>query len=157
MAASKSTLRCFILNKRKLEWLLQSTNHRAKFSLSPCETKRIFLFLSRFLSLREETMRGGQNRGERKAEISPGNANEWNGLIGKYQIHDIGSVSISWVRVFLFNTAKPRLSPRYMGCKRGNSLSLSLAGRRRFCRVMLYFASGMARSQCRFTRFPVPS
>ena len=99
--------------------------------------------------------------GERKAEISPGNANEWNGLIGKYQIHDIGSVSISWVRVFLFNTAKPRLSPRYMGCKRGNSLSLSLslslASRRRFCRVMLYFASGMARSQCRFTRFPVPS
>ena len=117
--------------------------------------RREFFFL--FFAFFEETMRGGQNRGERKAEISPGNANEWNGLIGKYQIHDIGSVSISWVRVFLFNTAKPRLSPRYMGCKRGNSLSLSLAGRRRFCRVMLYFASGMARSQCRFTRFPVPS
>lgn len=117
--------------------------------------RREFFFL--FFAFFEETMRGGQNRGERKAEISPGNANEWNGLIGKYQIHDIGSVSISWVRVFLFNTAKPRLSPRYMGCKRGNSLSLLLAGRRRFCRVMLYFASGMARSQCRFTRFPVPS
>lgn len=72
MAVSKSTLRCFILNKRKLEWLLQSTNHRAKFSLSPCETKRIFLFLSRFLSLREETMRGGQNRGGEEGGNIPG-------------------------------------------------------------------------------------
>ena len=70
MAASKSTLRCFILNKRKLEWLLQSTNHRAKFSLSPCETKRIFLFLSLFLSFpsRRDNARRTESggRGRRK-------------------------------------------------------------------------------------------
>lgn len=121
--------------------------------------REFFFFFLAFFPFAKRQCEEDRIGGERKAEISPGNANEWNGLIGKYQIHDIGSVSISWVRVFLFNTAKPRLSPRYMGCKRGNSLSLSLslASRRRFCRVMLYFASGMARSQCRFTRFPVPS
>lgn len=43
------------------------------------------------------------------------------------------------------------------GVKGKLSVSLALPRRRRFSHVMLYFASGMARSQCRFTRFPVPS
>lgn len=61
--------------------------------------EREFIFsLARSGSRDPETIpRGGQTR--RSVGISQGNANEWNGLIGKYQIHDIESVSISRVPV----------------------------------------------------------